>query len=341
MKSNVEFRELAWKRLWADKWFGRLFGGGLLLALCGSAVQVVLSGILGRLGVMSWLDYAQVVAEHRQDPTVTVPQLTDAFISQASSSTVLTLFFSFIMAGIASYGGAVILRKCLANDGKDWLGEAFGGFRNPFGMLWLQLRYWLIFFFWGILAWLPVGMSVGISIPLMKRFAEANLTLTVAVVTLLTSVGVAALFAIYAVPFYRYRFLWLIKAEHPDWGAGACIAASRKLMKGNKFKSFKLDCSYWKAITLMLLPLLVLALTILVNEWQCGEGPQGVATIGAVAFVCLVAFLPLAIVVPKYISVGQGFLYEELRSRTFGEYPPSDSELPQGSGYSGAQANPD
>ena len=46
MRSNSEFRELAWKRLWTDHWFGRLFGGGLLLSLCGYAVNTVIGGIL-------------------------------------------------------------------------------------------------------------------------------------------------------------------------------------------------------------------------------------------------------------------------------------------------------
>ena len=319
MKSNVEFRNLAWKRLWADHWFGRLFGGGLLLGLCGYAVQVVLSGILGRLGVQSWFDYLQIVAKNRQDLTTPVPQLTSDYISQATSSTVLTIFLSFIMAGIASYGCAVILKKCLANDEKNWLSEAFGGFRFPFGMLWLQVRYWLICFFWGIPAGIPLGVALGCSVPIVKHFAESNLLLSVVAVTAVMAVGVVAMFAFWSIPFYRYRFLWLVKVEHPDWGAGACLAASRKLMKGNKFKSFKLDCSYWKSITLMLLPLVVLGLTILVNAWYFGEGKQGLAIIAIVAFLCLLAFLPLVLVVPQYVSVGQGFFYEELKRKSAAE----------------------
>ena len=313
MKTNAELRNLAWKRLWADRWFGRLFGGGLLLGLCGYAVQVVLGGILGRLGVQSWFDYLEILGRNRQDLTTPVPNLTPEFVSQASSSTALLLFLSFIMAGIASYGCAVILKKCLANDEKDWLGAAFDGFKDPFGMLWLQLRYWLISLFWGILASIPLGAAIGISVPLVKGFAESNLALTVTAVTVVMSGGVGAAFVLYAVPIYRYRFLWLVKAEHPDWSAGACIAASRKLMKGNKMKSFKLDCSYWKPITLMLMPLVVLGLAIYVNEWYFGEGNQGLAILAVAVFLCLIAFLPLALVVSQYISVGQGLFYTELK----------------------------
>lgn len=317
MKSNAEFRELAWKRLWTDHWFGRLFGGGLLLGLCGYAVQIVLSEILGCLGVLSWFDYLQVSAQNRQDLTTPVPQLTPDFISQASSSTVLTVFFSFIMAGIASYGCAVIWKKCLANDEQNWLSEAFGGFKCPFGLLWLQLRYWLIFLCWGILAIIPLGVALGISVLLATNFAESNLVLTGMAVTVLMSLGVGAVLAINCIPFYRYRFLWLIKAEHPEWGAGACIAASRKLMKGNKLKSFKLDCSYWKPIALMLLPVLTTVAVILLDVLLLQKGEKMLPSLlGLVGVFSLLACLAGGIVLGQYIGVGQGLFYLELNEET-------------------------
>ena len=312
MKSNVEFRALAWKRLWADHWFGRLFGGGLLLWLCGYAVQGVLSNILGRLGVQSWFDYLDAVVRNRQDLTTPIPNLTSDYISQASSSTVLTVFFSFLMAGIAAYGGAVILKKCLANDEKGWLGEAFGGFKYPFGMLWLWVRLWLIWIGWTAVAFFVPGFLCGVGYPLVKGLSLAQLSI---VAGLFVTVALCWVIWIYCIPFYRYRFLWLVKAEHPEWGAGECISACRKLMKGNMLKSFRLDCSYWKSITLMLLPLLVLSLTILINEWYFGEGKQGLAIIGVVALLCLAVLMPLILIVPQYIRVGQGFLYEELKQQ--------------------------
>ena len=313
MRSNTEFRNLAWKRLWADHWFGRLFGGGFLLGLCGYAVQVVLSGILRRLSVQSWFEYLQAVAQNRQDLTTPIPNLTSNYVSQASSSTMLTVFFSFLMAGIASYGGAVILKKCLANDEKGWLGEAFGGFKYPFGMLWLWIRLWFIWIGWTAVAFFVPGFLCGAGYPLVKNLPPMQLAL---VAGLFVTAALCWAIWIYCIPFYRYRFLWLVKAEHPEWSAGECIGACRKLMKGNMLKSFKLDCSYWKSITLMLLPLLVLSLTIGINEWCYGEGRQGLAIIAIVAFPCLIAFFLLVLIVPQYIRVGQGFLYEELKQET-------------------------
>ena len=307
MKSNAELRNLAWKRLWADKWFWRLFGGGLLLGLCGYAVQIVLSDILGRLGVQSWFDYLGAVVQNRQDLTTPVPQLTPDFISQACSSTVLTMFFSFIMAGITTYGCAVILKKCLANDERGWLGEAFGGFKYPFGMLWLQLRYWLIWIGWSLVAFGVPGFFCGAGYPLVKKLSVLQLALA-------SGIGVMLLFCwaiwIYCIPFYRYRFLWLVKAEHPDWSAGACIAFCRKLMKGNMLKAFRLDCSYWKPITAVL----VLILLVMASATAQPSAPAPLeAVLGVVVVIACCAGLAAIVVLGQYIRVGQGFLYEELK----------------------------
>ena len=309
MKSNAELRNFAWKRLWADHWFVRLFGGGLLLGLCGYAVQVVLSGILGRLHVQNWMEYAQTVAQNRQDLTTPVPQLTPNFISQASSSTMLTMFLSFIMAGIASYGCAVILKKCLANDERGWLGEAFGGFKYPFGMLWLQLRYWLIWIGWGFVALFLPGVLCGIGYPFVKGLPLAQLSIAVG---LFVAGALCWMIWIYCIPFYRYRFLWLVKAEHPEWGAGECIGACRKLMEGNMLKSFRLDCSYWKPITLvLLLALLVMAIILSVAPFK--SNVPIVALLVSAAVFAFLACVVGAVVLGQYISVGQGFLYEDLK----------------------------
>ncbi len=312
VRSNVEFRNLAWRRLWTDKWFGKLFGGGLLLGLCGYAVQVVLSGILGRLGVQDWQTYCQAVAMNRRDLTTPIPNLTSEFISQATSSTVLTVFFSFLMAGIASYGCAVILKKCLANDERDWLGAAFGGFKDPFGMLWLFFRYWLICFGWMLLALLPVGVIAGVCVLMVEPMLGSAPLGAAILMSVAFSLGFGIFLAFYCIPFYRYRFLWLVKAEHPDWSAGACLRSCKALMEGHKWQSFKLDCSYWKPITLVLvlfLPVVAaigLAIVFKVNTML-------VALLSLVALFAFFGALAGGVVLGQYIGVGQGFFYQDLK----------------------------
>lgn len=309
MKSNVEFRNLAWKRLWTDHWFGRLFGGGLLLGLCGYAVQVVLSGILGRLHVQSWMEYAQAVAQNRQDLTTPVPNLTADFISQATSSTVLTLFLSYIMAGIAAYGCAVLLLRCLRNEEDGWLGAAFSGFAMPFGLLWLLVRVVLVFVGWAIVALGVPAFIAGAACLFAKALPDGVLAVCVGVGV---AAGLSWAIFIYCIPFYRYRFIFLVKAEHPDWGAGVCMKHCRELMRGNMMRSFRLDCSYWKPITLLLV-LVMAAMAAFLLVALLKDNAMLAVLVGLGGVLALLASFAGGIVLVQYVHVGQGFLYEELK----------------------------
>ena len=303
MKSNAEFRELAWKRLWTDHWFGRLFGGGLLLGLCGYAANVVVGGILGRLGVQDWQDYAFAVAMNRKDLTTPVPNLTSDFIFQATSATVFEQFIHFIMAGIAAYGTSVILLRCLKNAEEGWLGAAFGGFKDPFGMLWLMIRYILIFFGWGLIAGAPIALCVTVLV-------KAGLMTSPVACGCLTTFCLCYALLILSIPFYRYRFLFLVKAEHPDWSAGVCIRSCKALMEGHKMESFRLDCAYWKPITLALL----LSILMCCGAALIASGGIFAVLGGSVLLVSFVGLIIAVIILSQYISVGQGFLYEDLKN---------------------------
>ena len=75
-------------------------------------------------------------------------------------------------------------------------------------------------------------------------------------------------------------------------------------------ESFRLDCAYWKPITLALL------LSILMC---CGAAfiVRGgiLALLGGVALLAsFVGLLTAVIILSQYISVGQGFLYEDLKN---------------------------
>ena len=312
MRSNTEFRNLAWTRLWADRWFGRLFGGGLLLGLCGYAVNVVIGGILGRLGVQDWQDYYLARAQNLKDLTTPVPNLTGDYIFTATSATVLEMFIGYIMAGIAAYGAAVILLRCLRNEENGWLGAAFGGFKDPFGMLWLFVRLMLIYFGWMLLALLPVGVIVGVCVPVVKPMLETAPLLAAALMAIAFTLGISIFLAIYCIPFYRYRFLFLVNAEHPDWRAGECLRSCKALMEGHKWQSFKLDCSYWKPITLVLLALLM-AFGAIGLAVALKDNALLVMLLALIAIFAFLASLVGGVVLGQYIGVGQGFFYQDLK----------------------------
>ena len=303
MRSNAELKDLAWRRLWADRWFSRLFCGALLLGFCVNVVCSLVAGALGRLNVQDWADYARAVAVNRVDCTTPIPNLTLDYALLATSATVFQWFFLAIMSGIAAYGGAVILRRCTATEEQGWLKAAFGGFGQPFGMLWLFVRQVLIYVGWAVASALPLGFAVGVGMPLVSRLAPSG---PLASAVAATVVGLCVLLCV-GVPFYRYRYLWIVKAGHPEWGAGECLEACRALMRGRLMKSVRLDCAYWRPISLVLL----LAMLCAGAAASAGAGimPLPMGAVSAVSFCALVV---ASVVTGQYVAVGQALLYREL-----------------------------
>ena len=313
MKTNDELRKMAWERIWKGRWFGRLLGGTILLGVCSRAILVVIAGILGRFGVISWIDYLQLMARSQADPVVPMPVIDQRFVISATAATASDLFIGYIMAGIVAFGSAVILQRCLRDDVEGWLGAAFAGFRRPFDMLWLFVRMVVIFLGWGLLGLLPLGLSVAAVVWFDKHeFFASALLLQSVVFSVLVVIPLVVTILVFAIPFYRYRFLWLVKADHPDWGAGECIRACRELMDGHKRESFRLDCSYWRPFTCTFLAFLVPMLAVP----ACAFARDTIALallFGLVALLSLVVGFFGVLVLGQYVGVGQGFFYEELK----------------------------
>ena len=76
---------------------------------------------------------------------------------------------------------------------------------------------------------------------------------------------------------YRYRQVWYVKAQHPDWSAAECIAQSSRLMDGCKWKAFVFDLSY--------IPWLLLAGVCAGMSILLGSAFAGALFMGAVLFV--------------------------------------------------------
>ena len=75
-------------------------------------------------------------------------------------------------------------------------------------------------------------------------------------------------------------------------------------------ESFRLDCSYWKPITLLLL------LSILMCCGTAFIASGGILAVlgGAALLVSFVGLIIAVIILSQYVSVGQGFLYEDLKA---------------------------
>ena len=313
MKSNRELREEAWKRLFGDGWFWKLLGGAILLGLCGNAISTVISSLVRLAGVTDFSTLVETIKEAKANGRE-IPTIDGSLVGQLVSSGLLELFIGIIVGGIVAYGTGVILKKCVYGDAEHWLGEAFAGFKCPFEMAWLLLRQTLIFMGWGILGGIPLGVA-GFVINRLIRSGTSDLTDS-AIIAFLVSVSLCAMVAALAVPFYRYRFLWLIKAENPELPAAECLRVSRKLMDGRKWDSFLLDMSYWRPLALLFAMIMLMCGLVGWLFWS-GIGEAGFGPLEAMMILVLIllyiGLIVCGVVVSNYVSVGQGLFYREIK----------------------------
>jgi len=313
MQSDAEIRREAWRLLWKKNWFWMLLGAYLLLQLSSQFILNAVVGALAAVEVFNLSSVAELISEHKP-----LPQFTSQLMWQLASSSVLIFFFAFILGGISSYGNAVMLVRAADDNPEDWLKTAFSGYRMPLGLAWLAFLLVLIFIFWALLAVLPAAAIIYAAVsalPVKMDFGDMSLNIVA------STAAASILVAVLSVPFYRYRYVFRLKADHPDWSATQCIRGCAKLTYGYKWRAFKLDCSYWCMLLLVLLPVLattaiVFALTAALNA--LGDGQQSlvalaltaIAALGAMASnLLLLAFLLIAV---NYIGLGQTILYREI-----------------------------
>lgn len=303
-----ELKSLAWERLFQGKWFWKLFGGEMFVQLAAQAIGVVVVSVLAQVGFQSWQDYLEIVKQNQLDHVTPVPELTREFMLVATSTQAVESFLGLILYGVVTFGGAALMLKCLKDDHENWLSAAFSGFKYPFGLLWLGIRQSLIFLGWTILAVAPAGAIVAGGVIASRQFLETSPLASAIALSLAFSLGGLTTILILLVPFYRYRFLWLVKAEHADWSAGECIKATRQMMEGNKMRSFKLDVAYWKPITGVLLLVLVAMLGVTLAGFA-----KELSVVGfTISIISILAVFVSCVILGKYISLGQGFLYREI-----------------------------
>ena len=300
MQTNLEIRNEAWRLLWERKWFWKLLGAAILLQVCSQAVVTIVNGIVYRLGVFNLTAMMNLQEEH-----MPLPQFTPRLIWEFSSSTALSLFFAFILGGIALYGNSRLQLRAVEDNDESWMKTAFSGFKIPLELAWLTFRVSLVYIFWMVLALIPAAALVALffsAVPTPQTPAEL-------------SMSVAA--------FYKYRYLFRIKADHPDWSAGECMRHCREIVYGSKWRIFVHDCSYWRILLGALLPLLVIMAVVLLATAILGGRSAGAPTPSAAVAVgaafgvvaMLAAYLALLVfgaISVHYIGVGQSILYREI-----------------------------
>ena len=317
MRSDIEIRNDAWARLWQGKWFWKLLAGTILLNVCTQVVYAVLDGVLRRLGVFN-LTALQAALEASQKTGAALPEFTPAVVFQLVSSTLLLFFFLFIMAGISTYGSSVLLLRAVDGDDKSWMKAAFGGFSMPFGLAWLWLSVAFVFALWYVLAGLPCA-AVLYGAYLIMPPSECTTTGATCFYALAITLALGLFLAVFCVPFYRYRYLFRLKADHPEWSAWRCMRECAALVDGFKWRCFVHDCSYWRILLALLVPIVVVFAAVafgvagaLAAKGASGGVPVSVIVAALVGVLAYLALIPLALVAFFYVGLGQTFLYREI-----------------------------
>jgi len=314
MQTNSEIRNEAWRLLWKRGWFWKLLAASILLSVCAQAAVTVVNGIVYRLGVFN-MTAMMNLAQTRKP----MPEFTPRLAWEFSSSTLLYLFFVVIMGGIVAYGISVLLIRSTDDNDDGWLGAAFGGFKTPLGLAWLYFRICLVYFFWGVLGAMP---GAAVFAWLYEAAPPTGTPIAIATCTIAFAASAFVFIAVYCIPFYKYRYIFRLKADHPDWTAGKCMRSCRELVYGNKWRIFLHDCSYWRIILLAMIPMLAIVAMVLVAVLVSGgakpsTGPS-TATIVVGLFGTLIgiaaylAMLALGMISALYIGVGQTIHYREI-----------------------------
>lgn len=249
MKANKEIRAEAWGLLWREGWFRRLLAAGVILSL------VMIGALLGlyfayrALGVESLSDFQRA----KLDAAAAGLDLTAPSAEASMRMWLGSLFQNFIQhlfSGIVMLGMVSVLLKAVRRDAKGWFSAAFVGFQLPLSAFWLWFCVQFQTALWTLLALFPtiVAVSVILNVLGLSPTSPGGL--------LAIGLGCLPAALVFLWVLYRYRLAWFLKAEHPEWRAGRCIARSVELMKGLKRRAVSLDCSYWPWI-LLLIPFLV------------------------------------------------------------------------------------
>lgn len=292
-----QLRDRSWELLWRRAWFWRFFAASFLLQLVAHIIVRILDGMLHRIGVCSFSRIGEL-ASSREELLESAPDM----CFELALSCVLYFFICLVFTGIVEYGMAMISNRAAEDDSEKYLKSAFGGFKIPLDLAWLKFREVLIFAGWTFLAILPGIFLVSSGCGSVRAVAASAVFFVLAL-------------ALVSIPFYRYRYLFRIKADNPEWSAGECLRHCRLLSSGEKWRMFKFDCSYWR---MFLVPLILLAAALSLVCWsalsaQSQQFSGGVAA--AVFFVVIIMYLAavfLMVAAGFSNSIGHSILYREI-----------------------------
>lgn len=307
MKENTQIRNSAWQLLWNKKWIWRLLCAYILLEVATQTGITFINRMLESMGICS---PASILNGK-------IPELSAETIVELTSSVFLCVFIYLILVNISAYGTSKIMNRAADDNSENWMKAAFDGFKIPLDLAWLGFRISLVYISYTLpsLVLLFSGLICLETVILPEINIKESFCGVIAYMSFLIGWSILYL-ALYAVPFYKYRYLFRIKADNPDWSAKRCMRRCRAITSGEKWRIFKHDCSYWKIFLFAVLPALGLIFFLFVFV-ASGFGIQKIleSPLAQSALALLIVVSNVSAVIGViYNGIGQSLLYRKISS---------------------------
>ena len=288
MKSNREMRQLAWNEVKRQGW--RIFGSSLLFWLALFAIAGTAIWLSKVCQVYTWNDFFKLQQSMGGETGLVPPNLQSKLMLTAGSA--FEAFLNCLVNGLTALSMAGLTLGAIKNPEGSRLKDAFAAMGSPFACAWLYFSIMLRLVIWMIPAF--ACMAAGINAAGLPRLSWCA-----------AGVLVSSLLVLKAI--YAYMQAWRLKTENPDWGAGQCIRASIRMMKGYKWKAVSFDCSYWLHFLVAIL-LTGAGMTCLSNSMVAPGVSQ--AAMGAGFMLAAAVY---STVLSIYFMLGRAVFYRELQ----------------------------
>lgn len=278
--TNKEIRNQAWDLLWHKNWVSKLILISSALQLSASLIMGAVTDTLKTIGVVNINETLRLL---ERDGFLIFFDSPLEYLTVAA----MYLFFSFLMTGIVNFGICKTLNNVADNNQEGYIKSAFAAFKMPFEVFNLQFLFTLITFLFVLVCTAPfLFYAFKSSWPHMPELINVNNPL---VSFVFICVAIIAVILAITIPFYRFRYIFRVKADHPEWPASKCLSYSNYLTLGNKARLIKLDLSYLKAYLV----------------------PLAIPLISLSVFSIMIFSLALT-VATLYNGIGQSILYRQL-----------------------------
>ena len=153
MKTFSELHQIAWKTA-TSRWFFRQLYMFVLFMILSGAVLIPLLNFYAENGIQTWGDFAEMQMRMKAGGLDIAVASSQQFWSMTWASAFLS-FVEYLVKGIALFGLMSVALKAVRDEKGGWIGAAFGGFRIPLDVVWLNLLLSLRVFLWALLFVIP------------------------------------------------------------------------------------------------------------------------------------------------------------------------------------------